>query len=532
MQVINTNIPSLNAQRNLDNSAQGLSTSLQRLSSGLRINSAKDDAAGLAISERFSAQIRGGQQALRNANDGVSLAQVGEGALQQMGDILQRVRELSVQSANATNSAGDRAALNSEVTQLVAELDRFAVSTDFNGLKLFDGTFGTSIYQIGANANQTITATTHNLRTTNYGTQQVGNFQTATYATTGTGLTTAGIQMTSGTVVSGILANPVLSINGGNGSAAINTINSGSSARDVAAAINGVGNTGVRATARTVATIAFTGVTGQSYSLNVTGANTNTVNINFTISDPRTAQGLSDVLTAFNDKASQTGITARLNSDNTGIVLTADDGSDILLQTAANTVSGGISLSGANGNTISISAQGSGAGTTAGAGASGNILRIGGQVTLDSDKSYSMITSGFSFTSGTVATSGSGIAGTSGLAVVSGAVVASTLQSVSTLDISTFDNATRALRIIDSALTTVTSQRAAFGALQSRFAATIANLQVNTENLTASRSRIRDADFAQETANLTRAQILQQAGTAMLAQANALPNQVLSLLRS
>ncbi len=162
MQVINTNIPSLNAQRNLDTSKGSLETSLQRLSSGLRINSARDDAAGLAISERMSSQIRGSDQARRNANDGVSLAQVGEGALSQMGDIMQRIRELAVQSANATNSPQDRAALNSEVSQLTAELDRFAVTTDFNGLKLFDGSYGAAIYQVGANANQTITATTAN----------------------------------------------------------------------------------------------------------------------------------------------------------------------------------------------------------------------------------------------------------------------------------------------------------------------------------------------------------------------------------
>ena len=155
-QVINTNIMSLNSQRNLNTSQEALQVSLQRLSSGLRINSAKDDAAGLAISERFTSQIRGLNQAVRNANDGISLAQTAEGALAESGNILQRVRELAVQSANATNSASDRQALQSEVGQLVQELDRIAKNTEFNGQKLLDGTFGTAVFQVGANANQTI----------------------------------------------------------------------------------------------------------------------------------------------------------------------------------------------------------------------------------------------------------------------------------------------------------------------------------------------------------------------------------------
>ena len=169
---INTNINSLTAQRNLSMSQASLSTSLQRLSSGLRINSAKDDAAGLAISERFTTQIRGLNQAARNANDGISLAQTAEGALKASSDILQRVRELAVQSANASNSAGDRQALQAEVGQLVAELDRVSQTTEFNGSKLLDGTFGTQQFQVGANSNQTITTSTANLRTNVYGNNQ------------------------------------------------------------------------------------------------------------------------------------------------------------------------------------------------------------------------------------------------------------------------------------------------------------------------------------------------------------------------
>ena len=170
---INTNINTLTAQRNLGMNQASLSTSIARLSSGLRINSAKDDAAGLAISDRLNAQIKGLNQAVRNANDGISLAQTAEGALKASTDILQRVRELAVQSANATNSAGDRQALQAEVGQLVSELDRISQTTEFNGSKLLNGTFGTQQFQVGANANQTITAATANLRTAVYGNNQM-----------------------------------------------------------------------------------------------------------------------------------------------------------------------------------------------------------------------------------------------------------------------------------------------------------------------------------------------------------------------
>jgi len=200
---INTNVASLTAQRNLGMSQASLNTSIQRLSSGLRINSAKDDAAGLAISERFTSQIRGLNQAVRNANDGISLAQTAEGALKASGDILQRVRELSVQSANATNSASDRKAIQAEVGQLLSELDRISVTTEFNGQKLLDGSFGSATFQVGANANQTITATTGNFRTTTYG-AQINNSKLVDAAATATALTgtvvIAGLQTKTATL--------------------------------------------------------------------------------------------------------------------------------------------------------------------------------------------------------------------------------------------------------------------------------------------------------------------------------------------
>jgi len=507
--VINTNVPSLTAQRNLGVSQNSLNTSLQRLSSGLRINSAKDDAAGLAISERFTAQIRGMDQARRNANDGVSIAQTGEGALSQMGDLLQRVRELAVQSANATNSASDRAAINAEVGQLVSELDRFATSTEFNGTKLFDGSFGSAVYQVGANANQTITATTSNFRTNQYGTYQIGAVDGATTAKSNavTGTTTAA---TTGATVATAGA---LTINGAAGSATITTATS-DSVKTLAAAINNkTGSTGVLATARTEAEVAFSA--SGSYKLDVTAKNSTAVTVSFSLGAATGADALSQAVNAFNDQASKTGVTAKLNSANTGIVLVAEDGSNVTLaKGATGDTAGNITLSSAGTSSVA---------TSIASNASGNIT-IGGQLTINGDKSFSIgaSTDAAVLQTGVVQNSGTYTASTA---------KSSALKQVADLDVTSVEKATQALRTVDSALQIVNNQRANFGALQSRFEATINNLQTASENLTASRSRIRDADFASETANLTKAQILQQAGTAMLAQANSLPQQVLSLLQ-
>ena len=492
MAVINTNIASLNAQRNLSSSSMSLSTSLQRLSSGLRINSAKDDAAGLAISERFTAQIRGMDQARRNANDGVSLSQTAEGALSKMGDILQRVRELAVQSANATNSASDRLAINAEVGQLTSELDRFSQSTEFNGLKLLDGSQASSVFQVGANANQTITATTANFRTTAYGSNQVGT----------TTATSSGVYATQGGPVSGaaVTASGNVLIQGGAASGQISVAVT-DSAKDIADKIKQQTQTGVRASARTETTLSF-GATG-SYTLNTFGNNATGQTVTFNVTNTGTSAGLADAVTQFNNQSSKTGITAALNSTGTGVVLTSDAGDNITLAVA----------SGGNAGAVS------GGGAALATGASG-ALTVAGQVLLDSDKAY------------TVSTSGAALgASVFGAAMAAGTQTTSALKSVSTLDVSNVANATQALRIVDSALAVVNGQRANFGALQSRFESAISNLQISSENMSAARSRIQDADFASETANLSRNQILQQAGTAMLSQANKLPQQVLQLLQ-
>lgn len=479
--IINTNIASLNSQRNLSTSQSALSTSLQRLSSGLRINSAKDDAAGLAISERFTSQIRGLDQARRNANDGVSLLQTAEGSLQSTGDILQRVRELAVQSANATNSAGDRKAIQQEVGQLLSEADRISQTSEFNGLKLLDGTFGTATFQVGANAGQTIQATTANFRTNNYGNNEYTNTAPAT--------TTAGTAYSAGTFdVQGLQ------------SATINVATT-DTAQSLASTINGAAEkTGVTATAKTEQSATF--VAGGVYSLALKSDNGTPANVTFTVGASLNATGLASAISAFNDVSASTGVTVKMNSASNGIVLTNAAGNNITLtnnSTAAGSVvtTGAMDAAGTVGATVAVAASGGSAVTM-------------GYISMNSDKGFSV-----GNTTGTNAVSNNG----------------ATLNAVSGIDVSTVKGSNDALKVLDSALAAVNSQRASFGALQSRFETAVTSLQSTSENLSASRSRIQDTDFAAETAKLTRGQILQQAGTAMLAQANSLPNGVLSLLR-
>ena len=478
--VINTNTASLNAQRNLSTSQSALSTSLQRLSSGLRINSAKDDAAGLAISERFTSQIRGLDQAKRNANDGVSLLQTAEGSLASTGNILQRVRELSVQSSNATNSAGDRKAIQAEVGQLLSEADRISQTSEFNGLKLLDGSFGSASFQVGANAGQTIQATTANFRTSNYG----NNEATSAAPTT----------VTTGTAYSG----GTFDIQGLQ-SATI-TAKTTDTAQSLAATINGsTDKTGVTATAKTEESAKF--VAGKVYSLAVTSDNATAANVTFTVGAALNASGLASAVSAFNDVSSTTGVTAKLNDTNDGLVLTNTSGNNVTLKNNSTdatslVTAASIDSAGAVGTTASI-----------GTGATATTM---GYISMNSDKGFSL---------GNV-TAGNGVVAS-----------AASLKSVASIDVSTVKGANDALKILDSALSSVNSQRASFGALQSRFETAVSNLESTSENLSASRSRIQDTDFASETAKLTRGQILQQAGTAMLAQANSLPNGVLSLLR-
>jgi flagellin len=383
MQVINTNSMSLNAQRNLTASQGGMAVSLQRLSSGLRINSAKDDAAGLAISERFGSQIRGLNQAVRNANDGISLAQTAEGALGTVTNNLQRIRELAVQSSNATNTNNDRAALQTEVSQLLAEIDRVADQTSFNGVKLVDGSFTGAVFQVGANAGETITLAA----ITDANTAALGSVTQNTSA----GLTVAASGLTG--FATGIAAGGLV--------------------------ING-------------ADVGAIGAAGSA------------------------AERAGQLVNAINNVAQQSGVGA----------------------------------------------------------------------------SYNAATGQISLTSGAAIT----ITGTTDDATVAGYAnqafaTTATTNGIDNLSVGDYASAQLAIQQVDSALQTVNSARATLGAIQSRFESVVSNLSTTSENLSSARSRIQDTDFAKETANLTRAQILQQAGTAMLAQANSAPQNVLSLLR-
>ncbi|MCW9058342.1 MAG: flagellin [Gammaproteobacteria bacterium] len=589
--IINSNIASLNAQRNLTSSQSDLNVSLQRLSTGLRINSAKDDAAGLAISERFSTQIRGLNQAARNANDGISLAQTAEGALGGVTDLLQRVRELSVQSANATNNVSDRAALQSEVEQLVAEVNRVAQTTTFNGVQLLDGSFTAQAFQVGANAGQIVSIDA----IANASTAVLGNTSISTYAEVSTGGTTNAVQVgLSGMTV--------------NGTAVANT---GRDAADIAASINAVD--GVTASATNAQTaIAFTDVVGieevalvqttatQSGAVvGTAGGNENFIlrvdgveAVNIAMTNGQTVVGnhaaeLDADLAAF-ITASSGAYSVVSGALSTGdLVLAKADGSDMTIDLTGSTLSGvaasvpGLVGTSTNGTqyvapvapdyTLSVN------GTSLSLGSAGTDGRITGTEIAALVNALDGITASFSGGNLSIATddgsnieltqagtdaAAEGLAGGAATTTYYGSVsVASTssqgiqftgqdpgsVQSdlantapgaattnnyvVSQVDISTADGAQIAMQVIDSALTEINSSRADLGALQNRFEAVVSNIAITSENLTAARSRIMDADFAAETASLTRAQILQQAGVSILAQANSLPQLALSLLQ-
>ncbi|TNF58559.1 MAG: flagellin [Burkholderiales bacterium] len=385
MTTINTNVMSLNAQRNLTASQGSLATSMQRLSSGLRVNSAKDDAAGLAISERMNAQVKGLNVAARNANDGISLAQTAEGALGKVGDMLQRMRELAVQSANATNNASDREALQAEVSQLRDEIGRVAQVTSFNGTKLLDGSFSAAQFQVGADAGDTITVGS----LVNANTDSLGS---ATYA--------------EDTLAVGTATN-------------------------LAAVADG--------------------------DIQVAGVSIGALSAAFD-----SAARIGQIVEGINRVSGQTGINASLNDAGNAIVLTseADIAADVITVDGTNVA---------------------------------DLAAIG--LTTNAGDTAELVT------------------------------------GIDSLNVSSFAGSTLAIRQIDSALNQINSGRATLGALQSRFESAISNISVTAENISAARGRIVDADFAKETANLSRAQILQQAGTAMVAQANQVPQGVLSLLR-
>ncbi|RTE66861.1 flagellin [Amphritea opalescens] len=497
---IQTNVASLNAQNNLSKSQSSLETSLERLSTGLRINSASDDAAGLAISDRMTSQINGLTQATRNANDAISLTQTAEGAMSESTNILQRMRELAIQSANDTNSASDRANLQKEVSQLQSELNRIADTTSFNGKNILDGTFTSAKFHVGAEADQTINVSIGSARATS-----MGNYS---LTTNGTSTKAVAAAATAGDNSTG---DEDLTISGplGSTSAAVD-IAAKDSAKTVAEKVNAVqSDTGV--TAKAISQAKLSGISAGNISLTLTGDTTGGAQA--ITANGVTATDVSALSEAINAKTSTTGITAELSSDKTSITLISANGDDIVIEGASNGVDTtavmsvqGLNADGTDSGTAANLVDAST--TTAGV----DSTRVGGDVTFSASGTFNV-----------TATATGGL--------FDATAKTAELNSVAEIDISTQTGSNDALDVIDQALAFISESRADLGAVQNRLESTISNLTSITENVTAARSRIMDADFASETASLTKNQILQQAGTAMLAQANTLPQGVLSLLQ-
>jgi flagellin len=481
------------------------------LSSGLRINSAKDDAAGLAISDRFTTQIRGLNQAVRNASDGISLAQTAESALGELTNNLQRIREIAVQAANASNSASDRAALDQEVQQRLAEVERIATQTAFNGQKVLNGTFGTATFQVGANVGETISVgLASSMRTIDIGKTADYINMTAQYSSSlGVGQQGTGVDDTTllaGEVTIAVGSGQAVSIGASAaGSADGQTIES---AYAKAAAINAAGIGGLTATADTTLVVNWDDVDEAGYSLSVNG---NAIYTNYD-GTATTLTGTA-VAAAINANASASGVTASFDTVSGNLTLNAVDGRDIdLSQTLG------------NGGTANLGLNGTGAGTNNSTNAALNFnTAADGAADTWTAKGSIRLTAAETITIGgsSPAAIGFGVGGA--LALGSAALNSASVTTVS--------NANTTIGRVDAALTAVSSLRSTFGAIQNRFESTIASLSAVSENLEASRSRILDADFAAETAALTKAQILQQAGVAILAQANAQPQSVLALLQ-
>jgi flagellin len=507
--VLNTNIASLNAQNNLSGSQASLSQSLERLSSGLRINSAADDAAGLAISQQFTTQINGTNQAVSNANDAVSEAQTTAGALNTIVNNLQSIRTLAVESANGSNSASDRAALNNQVQQQIAEISQIAQQTTFNGLNVLNGSSGTTVYQVGANVGNTIAVSLQQGVASN----QIGQFSTATGATVGnvalTPLATATISDGTSTVTIGPTANFVGS-----------TVEQGAtSAFAKAAAINGAGLQGLTASAETVAadTAAFGpigagGTAASTYNLSINGTAIYSGALNVAVGTSLTS---SQVAAQINLFTGTTGVTASVNTVANGtspagaITLSNSDGSDIqvgqLVTEGAGATAGGGFSAAFGGTTVAAP------------------VTTQGKVTLTDSKPVTITDVGgggsavaLGFVSGTA----TGLSQTA-----SGATATLANQNVLTVA-----GANSTISSVDAALSTVSAFQSQLGAIQNRFTAAVSNLQSTAQNLTQSRSTIQDADFAAETANLTKSQVLEQAGISVLAQANQQPQLILKLL--
>ncbi|ALI02996.1 flagellin [Pseudomonas sp. FW306-02-F02-AA] len=477
---VNTNLASLTVQNNLNKASSSLQTSMQRLSSGLRINSAKDDAAGLQISNRLTSQINGLGTAIKNAGDGISIAQTAEGAMQESTNILQKMRTLALASANGSPSAEDRKSNNAEYSALTSELTRIATTTTFGGRKILDGSFGTTNFQVGANANETIGMTLGDVSANNIGSQQLKSLAITPSAT---GVAGGAIAVTGG----GQTANIV--------------IGAGQSAKVTASQLNGAIG-GLSATASTevkfgVNTAAITGsATGSAnFTIKVgAGAAVSMVGVTDTA-------GLADQLKS---NAAKLGISVNFNATTNNLEIKSDTGENITLNSGDAGAIAGITVDAKDG-----AGNYSGAPVAAAAGA----IQVTGAVSLNSTNSYSM--------------SGAGVTGLFGAATSA----SSAKTVVSNTDVTTAANAQNAVDVITQAISNIDSQRADLGAVQNRFDSTVANLRSISDNSTAARGVIQDVDFASESAQMTKQNTLQQASTAILAQANQLPAAVLKLLQ-
>ena len=488
---INTNISALAAQSSLRKTGLSQATAMERLSTGIRINNAKDDAAGLAISTRMTANIRGISAAIRNANDGISLTQTAEGSLNAIGDNLQRIRELAVQSANTGNNSSDRAAMNAEATQLIAEIDRVSSNSTFNGIKLLDGSFQNQSLQVGAgnDANDRITISISSAKSSTLG---VGSGSSYSSSVTGT------------TAMTVALAVGAMSINGIQVGASQNDGVSSTaptiSAISVANAINAVsGQTKV------TAVVVETSVTGTAAAVFTTPIVTgdiviNGVNIGALGAAADAASRGSQVAGAINAVSSQTGVTATFGA-NGAVALKAIDGRNIEVTRSSSTG-------------LAANVTGLGSATTGAAVTRGNVKL--------SSSDLSGITIG-----GVQAD----VLAQTGLATGAATVTTTAGAGVSSLNLTTAAGSQSALSVLDNAINAITDARAAMGAYQNRLTASISNLETTSMNLQASRSRILDTDYAKETTNLAKSQIITQAATAMLAQANQSAQSVLALLK-
>jgi flagellin len=492
MTTINTNISAITAQANMNRVNEDMNAAMSRLSSGLRINAAKDDAAGMAIAEKMTSQITGLNQAVRNATDGKNLLDTTEGAHVEVSNMLQRLRELAVQSSNDTNTASDRSNIGAESKQLLTEINRVAKDTTFNGMNILDGSFAGKQFQIGADSGQVLNVSVDSAAATDIGAHTITS--------------NVSLAAGAGTADTGIAAGTTINITGFAGSAELTTT-AGQSAEEMANAINDVSaSTGVTASATTK--VELSGFSAaDTVTFDVNGVNIGTV----AISDTSDLRGIA---TAINNQTGRTGVTATMGNDNSTIKLTDATGADILIEDFT-TGTGTTTMA-----TTALNADETPSGAAAGVNTAtlddtDNDVAISGQVELSSTKQFSV---------GTDVT-------TAGTVFFEGTANTSSLQSVAEIDLTTQTGAADALKVIDVALQKISQSRSDLGAVSNRLDSTISNLTNITVNVEAARSGVMDADFAKESSEMARSQILSQASTAMLAQANQASQNVLSLLR-